>query len=202
VTIHSSKLVPKFKFFEPERNLPGRKPHGRTEEARFALKFAQTYLRSHTAIHHKTKKRNIVCARQVAVNGFGIADIVAVSWDSNKQLSENLLTIDKFIKIYSPTVRAFEIKLNNWRKGITQTHRYRYFANSAILVLPYSKITLALKYLDTFKAIHVGLWSFDFYTQRIVTYYTPRPSTPLTNKYTKRVIQSLAKTTKEALPIL
>lgn len=199
---YPSKLVPKFKFYEPERNLPGRKPHGMTEEARFTLKFARTYLGNHTAIHHKTKKRSIVCARQVAVNGFGIADIVAVSWDSNQQQNENLLTIDDFMKIYSPTVRAFEIKLNNWRKGITQTHRYRYFANSAILVLPSSKITLALKYLDTFKAIHVGLWSFDFYSQRILTYYTPRPSTPLTNKHTKRVIKSLAETTKEALPFL
>lgn len=198
----SSKLIPKLKFYEPERNLPGRKLHGMTEEARFTLKFARTYLGNHTAIHHKTKKKSIVCARQIAVNGFGIADIVAVTWDSNQRRNKNLLTIDDFMKIYNPTVRAFEIKLNNWRKGLTQTHRYRYFANSAILVLPSNKITLALKYLDTFKAIHVGLWSFDFYSQSILPYYTPRPSSPLTNKHTKRVIKRLAKTSMKSLPVL
>jgi len=150
----------------------------------------------------KLKKKVIVCARQIAVNGFGIADIVAVTWDSNQQRNENLLTIDNFMKIYRPTVRAFEIKLNNWRKGLTQTHRYRYFANSAILVLPSNKIPLALKYLDTFKAIHVGLWSFDFYSQSILPYYTPRPSSLLTNKHTKRVIKMLAKTSMKSLPVL
>ncbi len=192
--------IPKVQFREPELNLPGRRAGVITPEMRFTIQFAKAYLDQYMTIHHKSRKDKIACVRQIAINGFGIADMVSISWTSQKT-NKYYLSDDDFIDIFKPTVRAFEIKLSNWQKGMTQCHRYRYFANAAILVLPTEKISNALKYIDTFKKIHVGLWSFDKAARRILTYYTPRPKVPVETKQLKKAIHIIARTSK-VLPIL
>jgi hypothetical protein len=197
----SAKLdIPKVRFQEPERNLPGRRPRVTSAETRFTIQFAKTYLKQHRTIHHRTNKNEIACARQIAINGFGIADLVSVSWASVGR-DRTWFEVDDFLKSIRPTVRAFEIKLNNWRKGMTQAHRYRYFANTAILVLPKERCEIAITYLSTFRRIHVGLWAFNTASSQIVPYYTPRPSSAIETKYCRRVIQIVAGTTR-ALPVL
>lgn len=192
--------IPKVRFQEPERNLPGRKPRVTTSETRFTILFAKAYLEQHRAIHHGTTKNEIACARQIAINGFGIADLVSVTWASIGR-HRTMFAVDDFSKNIRPTVRAFEVKLNNWRKGMTQAHRYRYFANTAILVLPKERCEIARTYLSTFRRIHVGLWAFDAASNQIVLHYTPRPSSAMETKYWRRVIQIVAGTTR-ALPVL
>ncbi|MCK4821651.1 hypothetical protein KA005_38150 [bacterium] len=195
MTISKLAIVPKIRFHEPERNLPGRRPRASTAETRFTIKFAKVYIKKHISIHQRSKKNETACARQLAINGFGIADIVSVSWESKKRI-KSMLTVDEFLNNVKPTVRAFEVKLSNWRKGLTQAHRYRYFSNAAILVMPNNKISSALKYLNTFKKINVGLWAFDVDSQRIIPYYTPRPSSALMAKHSRRAIQIIANTSK------
>lgn len=192
--------VRKIRFREPERNLPGRRQRSMTAETRFTLQFARAYLSQHVALHHGTDKRDIACVRQVAVNGFGIADLVTVAW---KQIGDNWqpLGADELIQKIRPTVRAFEVKLNSWRKGMTQAHRYRYFANAAILVLPVGKCELAVTYLDTFRRIRVGLWGFDPSSNRIVAHYTPRPCTPLEPRYQTQAVELVACGSR-VLPVL
>jgi hypothetical protein len=192
--------IPKVRFLEPERNLPGRRPHVITTETRFTLLFARAYLEQHRTIHYGTTKNETVCARQVAINGFGIADLVSISWASVGR-DKTSFSVDDFLKVTKPTVRAFEIKLNNWRKGMTQAHRYRYFANVAILVLPKERCEIARAYLSTFQKIHVGLWAFDTASCHIVPYYTPHPASAIETKYRKRVLQIIAGTSR-ALPVL
>lgn len=198
----TSKLlnIPKVRFREPERNLPGRRQGVITAEARFTIQFAKSYIEQHMAIHHRSKKNKIICARQIAINRFGIADMVSISWSLNRTRKKSLYTTDEFLNIFSPTIRAFEIKLNNWRKGMMQAHRYRYFTNASVLVLPIDRNTNALEHIETFRKIHVGLWSFDIVSKRILTHYTPRPSSGLEVKYMKRVIQIIAGTSR-ALPV-
>jgi len=195
MTISKLAIVPKIRFHEPERNLPGRRPRVSTADTRFTIKLAKVYIKKHIYIHQRSKKNETACARQLAINGFGIADIVSVSWESNKRV-KSMLTVDEFLNNVRPTVRAFEVKLSNWRKGLTQAHRYRYFANAAILVMPYNKISSALNYLNTFKKINVGLWAFDVDSQRIIPYYTPRPSSALMAKHRRRAMQIIANTSK------
>ena len=120
--------VPKVRFYEPERNLPGRRLRATTAETRFTIQFAKTYLRQHSSIHRGTTKNEIACARQIAINGFGIADLMAISWTSGKT-DKAAFGSEEFLNIIRPTIRTFEIKLDNWRKGMTQAHRYRYFSN-------------------------------------------------------------------------
>jgi len=192
--------VPKVRFYEPERNLPGRRLRGTTAESRFTVKFSRSYLSQHTAIHHRTDKLATACARQVPINGFGIADFVAVAWNQTDDNS-GPLSANEFIREARPTVRAFEVKLNDWRRGMTQAHRYRYFASVAILVLPAEKCKLAVPYLETFRRIHVGLWGFDSGSNRITVHYTPRPSAALEPRYQTRAVELVARASR-ALPIL
>jgi len=193
--------IPKVIFHEPESNLPGRKPGYISKETHFTIKFARAYIKLHRAIHHRTIKNKAECVRQIAINGFGIADMVSVSWKSNKIKNNQLLSIEEFLSTFKPTIRAFEIKLSDWRRGITQAHRYRYFANAAILVLPIDRNSNALNHIETFKKIHVGLWSFDPISQRIFSHFTPRPSSAIEMKHMKRAIQIMANTSK-ALPVV
>lgn len=175
--------VPKVQFREPERNLPGRRPGAATAEARFTLQFARAYMAQHTSIHRGSSKHEVASARQVAVNGHGIADLVTVSW-SEQPVGRRHDSVSKPGGRGSPTVRAFEVKLTNWRKGMKQAHRYRHFANAAILVLPPDKAVLAAEYLETFRRIRVGLWGFDPECKRIIAYHTPRPiSAPASKLY-------------------
>jgi len=192
--------VPKIRFREPERNLPGRRLRSTTAETRFTIQFARAYLSQHVALHHRTDKLATACARQVAINGFGIADLVTVAW---KQPVDNRqpVTADDFIQRTHPTMRAFEVKLNSWRRGMAQAHRYRYFANAAILVLPAEKCESAVPYLDTFRRIRVGLWGFDPGSNRIIVHYTPRPCTPLEPRYQTRAVELVARASR-ALPVL
>lgn len=192
--------VPKVKFHEPERNLPGRRRYTTTAETRFTIEFAKAYIEQHKSIHNRSIKNEIICVRQIAINGFGIADLMSISWTPSK-IHKTSITIDDFIKNFRPTVRAFEVKLNNWRKGMTQTHRYRYFADVAILVLPNELISKSLEYLETLRKIRVGLWAFNKDTKRIVPYYTPRPTSALEYKHKKRALQIIAKASK-ALPFV
>jgi hypothetical protein len=192
--------VPKVRFREPERNLPGRSPRTATAEVRFTIQFARAYMAQHVTLHHGTEKSEIACTRQIAINGFGIADMLTVAWRPPER-GENHSSDVEFLRAQRPTIRAFEVKLNNWRKGMTQAHRYRYFANVAILVLPVESCSNARMFLGTFRKIRVGLWGFDPHTGRIVTHFTPRPCSAMEPKYQQRALKLVAKTTR-ALPFL
>lgn len=198
-SINTAK-VPKVRFREPERNLPGRSPRTATAEVRFTIQFARAYMARHVTVHHGTEKSELACARQVAINGFGIADMLTVAWSPPEKGRKHCSDVE-FLRAERPTIRAFEVKLNNWRKGMTQAHRYRYFANVAILVLPLDSCTIARTFLSTFRKIRVGLWGFEPSSGRIVTHFTPRPGSAMEPKYQQRALDLVAKTTK-ALPIL
>lgn len=190
--------VPKVQFHEPERNLPGRRPGVLTAETRFTIQFARSYMSYFQLIHHRSNKNQITCTRQLAMNGIGIADLVSISW--NSKLNDSV-SVDDFITKVRPTVRAFEIKLVNWRRGMSQAHRYRYFADATILVLPKNIIENAISYLETFKKIKVGLWAFDMNSKRIIPYYTPRPIHAFEFKYKRQALQIVANTNK-VLPVV
>ena len=193
--------IPKVKFHEPELNLPGRLPGLLSSEESFTIQFAQAYLGQQVGVHRRSRKNNVACVRQVSVNGFGIADLVSVSWESRPDLDHGeLVSAEEFLLNFKPAIRAFEIKLNNWRKGMIQAHRYRYFSNAAILVLPTDKVSNALRYIETFKKVHVGLWSFNPASKQIIAHYTPRPSYTIQMKYVVKALQKMANTSK-ALPI-
>lgn len=166
------------------------------DEDRFADAFVNAYDGKYPWLHSGSPKLNRVMAREVPVNGFGIADLVTVSWD----LSIAMLPVRSGSAELRPTVRAFEFKLSDWRRGLMQAHRYRFFADVAVLVLPAAKLSVAEAYLPTFQAINVGLWGFNEVTGTISMVTTPRPRMPSDRGHRERAIARVLDTAMQDLP--
>lgn len=197
---YNKPVIPKFDFFEPIRNLHKKTPV--IKETQFAVQFARAYVTQLKKIHSKSKKHSIAYAREIPINGFGIADLVMVSWNSGKLNSfQKLKSIESFIDCAKPTTRAFEIKLRNWRKCMAQANRYRYFSNTAIAVLPIDKCQAPLKHIETFKKIHVGLWGFSIKSNKITAYFTPKPAKSLNLQHYSKAIKTVNSASK-SLPIV
>jgi len=166
------------------------------DEDRFADAFVEAYDGKYPWLHSGSPKLNRVMAREVPVNGFGIADLVAVSWD----IETTAWPMEPLAAEVRPTVRAFEFKLSDWRKGLMQAHRYRFFADVAILVLPTAKLAVALPYLPTFRKLNVGLWGFNEVTGAIATALTPRPRLPVGRGHRDKAISRVLNTARQAPP--
>jgi hypothetical protein len=194
-------MVPKFKFSEPVRNLPNH-PAGRCAEERMASRFATKYHSVFPSLHHGTTRTYTAMARQIPVNGYGIADFVAVNWEHDVwNCKSGRLAVQTFVDEARPVIRAFEMKLHDWRKALKQAHRYRFFAHAAIVVLPPEGCALAIKSLDTFQLLEVGLWSFDAASGQINAFYTPRPCQPVDTRHQLKALRLVARASK-ALPIV
>lgn len=198
--MHSSTVaVPKMKFSEPRHNLPGRKGFA-TAEDRFTIAFMRAYLDQAQDIHRRCRKTSLAFAREIPVNGYGIADLHVVAWEAIA--GEEFPDVQSFAHVTRPCTRAFECKLTDWRKAMAQAGRYRFFANQPFVVLPEDACTRALQYLATFKAIKVGLWGFSPETGKISVYYTPRPVRAKSERYFLHAITSVVCASRQSLPIL
>jgi len=137
-------------------------------------------------------------ARELEVGGYGIADFVWLSWHSNSGEGTGVGMNQK-----SPpakeTLLAFEMKLRDWRKALAQACRYRYFANATHVVLPPEVAERARFFLDTFRELQVGLWSFDKATGRIRQLYTPRRKTPKSGAARQQAVATIRRGFKARL---
>lgn len=190
--------VPKLKFSEPRHNLPGRKGIA-TAEDRFTIAFMRVYLDQAAAIHRRCRKAFLAFAREIPVNGYGIADLHVVAWEG--LAGESFPDTESFTRVARPCTRAFECKLTDWRKALAQAGRYRFFANQAFAVLPQEVCARALPYLATFKAVRVGLWGFSPETGKITVHHTPRPMTAKSERYYFHAIESVGRASRQSLPI-
>lgn len=190
--------IPKLKFSEPCHNLPGRKGT-ETAEDRFTVAFMRAYLAQCAAIHRRSRKTRMAFAREIPVNGYGIADLHLVAWDGMPD--EHFPDVESFVRVVRPCTRAFECKLTNWRQAMAQAGRYRFFANQTFVVLPDETCRHALSYLATFQTIKTGLWGFNEATGKITPHYTPRPARAKSAKYYLKAISSVARASRQALPI-
>ena len=193
-----SITIPKVRFAEPRRNLPGYKGVA-TPEDRFTIAFARAYLRQVSELHHKANYDSLAFAREVSVNGYGIADIFAVAWLALP--NETFPNTEAFSEVARPCTRAFECKLGDWRRAVSQALRYRFFAHQSLVVLPEATCVNALPFLNTFQKIHVGLWSYSSETDRIRAHYTPRPATPISKRWHLHAIHAVASVSTQSLPI-
>lgn len=142
---------------------------------------------------------SIALVQEIPVNGYGITDLLAIVWAGLPK--ETFPSVSAFAAVAKPISRAFEMKLSNWQKALSQASRYRNFAHQAIVVLPPDVCDNAIKVLDTFKLVRVGLWSFDPETERIRTIFTPRHHRPRSLRYWLQSIEKAAKAPMSVLPI-
>jgi len=189
--------VPKLKFSEPRHNLPGRKGVA-TAEDRFTIAFARAYSEKAVSLHAGSLKTEMAVAREIPVPGFGIADLLAVSWNPD---ASGAATLDEFVDGSGFTSRAFEVKLDDWKSGLSQATRYRFFAHQSILVLPPATCERALVFIDTFTKVRIGLWSFDAATGRITAFHTPRALAPKSPRSHRVALEKMNRAARQALPI-
>ncbi|NQU65909.1 MAG: hypothetical protein HQ517_16735 [SAR324 cluster bacterium] len=192
----SNLIIPRYESWDPRNNLPAITSDVNTERD-FTIAFARAYLAQIHSIHRGNKQTEICFSREIPINGFGIADFVAVFADpESRKYNKNIESCAEVIKDKMPIVRSFEMKINNWRKALLQAHRYKYFSDVSIVVVPLKKLLTIKNYVKTFKAVNVGIWGFSEETNQIERLYTPRPTKPLKPIYKSRAIQLVSKSSK------
>lgn len=192
----SPKIRPKTVKFgcqDTRKNLPIASSSKR-RETNFVAKFERAYMEAELS---KLSKRSLVSGREFAIEGFGRADVLFMAWNSGSSREDfSALTLK------SLSLTAIEGKISDWRKGLMQASRYRFFANRAILVLPPDTCSTALPYLETFRDLNVGLWQFDPSAGAIRKYFTPRLRRPLNTKARERAIHLIEKSINvRSLPV-
>lgn len=175
----SNRLHSRVKFgcHDTRRNLPAVSASKRGE-VNFLAKFEKTYLAELTET-----KVEFATGREFALDGFGRADILFMAWKQAPQDEDFSAVALKNLRL-----TAIEAKLKDWRKGLMQASRYRFFANRSVLVLPSATASVAVAFLDTFRALNVGLWEFDPATCRLRKHFTPRMRRPLNSKARERAV--------------
>jgi hypothetical protein len=174
----------RFKKRHPRRNLPA--PLSRKRgESNFVSSFSRAYIDSLAS--------QGVGGKEFALSGFGIADFVWVAWRNKVNPEEaSALSVEQIKSLLNGhRLTAFEMKLSDWRKGLSQAYRYSYFADLAVVVLPSAvaeKVEIGL-----FRDLNIALWSFDPVTQVIAKLFTPRRSGPRNAKAKDRALDALGR---------
>ncbi|MFA6103089.1 MAG: hypothetical protein WCV67_07490 [Victivallaceae bacterium] len=141
-------------FHHPANNFATGDFRGEESEYAFANKFTDEYNKLISSDDTHT-----VAVRELPMSGYGIPDLVMIRLKKphNKQ-----------------TIQSFEFKLSNWRAGLMQAHRYKYFSNTVILVIPHNKMKKVQEHIELFHSLNVGLWGFHQESGSIIKRFTPR----------------------------
>jgi hypothetical protein len=181
----------------PRKNLPHRVAAKRGE-SNFVLAFGRAY--TTRAMGELQQRQRSLPARELRVEGFGIADFIWFSWQSNENKDEGSgLGLHSAKCSEKRTLLAFELKMLDWRKALGQAYRYRYFADGAFVVLPPRAAEKAKQFLSTFKVLETGLWSFDRTDSVINEIYTPRTKKPLSESARARAMAAISHRLKAQL---
>lgn len=147
---------------DTRKNLPNSTKRGETN---FLAKFERAFFAAEVA---KQGERKLAAGREFTVDGYGRADVLFLAWKETPDAEDF-----RALALKSLRITAFEAKMKDWRKGLSQASRYKHFANRSILVLPPETASTALNFLQTFRDLNVGLWEFDPTTDRIIRHCTP-----------------------------
>jgi len=113
-----------------------------------------------------------IVANEFAQPQLGVADLVWIDWSQGDHDEEfTAVSLEKILK--RRTLISFEAKLKNWQQALQQAYRYRYFSDKAIVVMPFENANPALKHIEVFDELKVGLWTFEKSSNRIRKHYTP-----------------------------
>jgi hypothetical protein len=78
---------------------------------------------------------NQITWHDFALQGYGIPDLITFAWSTQQNQTPALLLEVLRQKLQRQQLTAFELKLRDWRKGLVQAYRYRYFCDSQSLSL-------------------------------------------------------------------
>ena len=156
----SSASAIDFGTFNPRRNLPATVGRKRGE-----ANFVGAFQRHFTA----SREGRGVGGRHFELAGYGIADFVWMDYARKGKRAGNTDA--------EPVLTAFEMKLKDWRRALSQAYRYSYFSDCAIVVLPSEVADRAQEHLDVFQRLGIGLWSYEPKAESIDMRFTPTGTT-------------------------
>lgn len=181
-SVTSNHLV-RFRSISPRKNLPPSISRKRAE-ANFLCSFERAFV----AGHCQTKQ---ITWHDFALQGYGIPDLITFAWSSQQNQSHALSLEALRQKLQRQQFTAFELKLRDWRKGLVQAYRYRYFCDCSIVVLPSNVALKPSQRLELFTSLDVGLWSFAPDTHLITKYFTPHQGTARNLEARNKAIESI-----------
>lgn len=146
-----------FSPYIPRQNFPA-KFTTHSHEDHFVDAFSQLYL--------SRQKRRGIHGKEFALEGFGIADFIHVQL--KKTTGENTGKIG--------SITAFEMKLKDWKRAVSQAYRYTYFADRVIVVIPPKQAKGVQANLEVLKTLGIGVWIFDTDLLKIRKLITPQKS--------------------------
>jgi hypothetical protein len=152
----SSPSAIEFGAFNPRRNLPPAVARKRGES-----NFVGAFQRHFTS----DREGQGVGGRHFEVVGYGIADFVWMEYGPRGKGANDAAG--------EPVLTAFEMKLKDWRRALSQAYRYSYFSDRAIVVLPAAIADRAQGHLHVFERLGIGLWSYEPKAQRLDMRFTP-----------------------------
>lgn len=151
-------------------------------ESVFGDSFTEYYFKNYSKIHSRSRVVYHTTIREFPIYNLGISDMVSIV-SGHAGMEDNTNRYCDFISKNKFTVRAFEFKLKDWRKGLLQAYRYKMYSHCSILVVPINTFNIASKALDTFKSLNVGLWGYNEESETLRKAYTPRPANLYNDKY-------------------
>jgi hypothetical protein len=167
-----------FGAFNPRQNLPAAVARKRGES-----NFVAAFQRDFGA----ERVGQGIGGRHFAVSGYGIADFV---WaELGRQSSHGKSQ-------RQPMLIAFEMKLTNWKRALSQAYRYSYFADEAIVVMPPGEAEIAASHLDIFRALDIGLWMFNAKTADIQPMHMPTRARPRNPAAKAKAVSLFERSTK------
>ena len=181
-SVTSNHLV-RFRSTSPRKNLPPSISRKRAE-ANFLCSFERAFVAGHC-------QTTQITWHDFALQGYGIPDLITFAW-STQQNQTSALSLEALRqKLQRQLFTAFELKLRDWRKGLVQAYRYRYFCDCSIVVLPSDVAQRASQRLELFASLDVGLWSFAPDTDVITKYFTPHQGTARNLEARNKAIESI-----------
>lgn len=85
---------------------------------------------------------------------------------------------------------AFEMKIKNWRRALTQAYRYSAFAHYSYVIMDEAFCRPAIQNIDMFQKSNIGLLSIDINSQ-LRWYHRPRYQDPYSFHLYKNFYDSL-----------
>lgn len=151
----------KFGAFNPRQNLPSNIARKRGE-SNFVAAFQRMYISNQAG--------KGIGGRYFALSGYGIADFVWMDLGGTtfQPLDENRV----------PKLFAFEMKLKDWKRALTQAYRYSYFADKSFVVMPPDVINSNKLNLELFRTLDIGFIIFDSKTSSISILHEPQNHKP------------------------
>lgn len=187
----SSPPVKKIRFgsYDTRRNLPAASSRKRGE-SNFLCAFEKVWMEQEVR-SVSPDRTSLAAGREFGLEGFGRADLVFVAWRHVASSDSTALSIKPPVQI-----TAIEAKISDWRKGLMQASRYRFFANRTLLVLPPGVAAVAARFLPTFRTLNVGLWEFDSISLKLTKHFTPRAGKPLNKKVREKAVHIIGQKLK------